>query len=489
MRRDFDPQNRMDRPTIAEIDLNTKCRDRIVPILRALQGIYQQPEVLMKIMALVEGDVVGKAAKSAGRPGMDLWQILVLACVRLGCNFTYDHLQDLAENHRSLRMMMGIGKWDEQTQFDWRRIEDNLLKLKPETILAISDEVVRAGHREIPAAACAVRGDTFVTRTNIHYPTDSSLISDGLRKLLELCSELAASQTIAGWRQHVHLSKTLRSLARGVNLAARSRCKQREEGLRESYTQLFAFADDIMTRALALLGALPDLMEMKDEHLLNEIVHFLSGTAHIADYARRRILKGEQIDSCEKIFSLFEPHTEMINRGKTPQPVEFGHKVLVVEDAAGLIVHAAVLANGTSDRDALVPTMEAVCAKLGKGLESASWDRGFHSPENQRALADMVETPCLAASGSKLHRAQMDEASDAFRAARQAHPGIESAIGALQFGNALDRCRDRTLIGYHRYVALAILGRNMLTLGKHLIARDEPGANAAHTRRLRRRAA
>ena len=143
---------------------------------------------------------------------MNYWEITVLAAARLGCNLDYDKLQDLAENHRSLRQIMGIGDWQgDEVDFDWRRIEDNLIKLRPETLKKINELIVRAGHELEPKAIESVRGDTFVVETNIHYPTESTLIGDGLRKIVPLAAELAKEQGLDGWRQHEHLLKKVRS--------------------------------------------------------------------------------------------------------------------------------------------------------------------------------------------------------------------------------------------------------------------------------------
>ena len=108
--------------------------------------------------------------------------------MRLGCNCDYDKLQNLAEERRSLRRIMGIGTWDDHDPmpWDWRRIRDNLCLVHPETLAKINERVVRVGHRLEPTAAEKVRGDTFVVKTNIHYPTDANLLADGLRKILHL---------------------------------------------------------------------------------------------------------------------------------------------------------------------------------------------------------------------------------------------------------------------------------------------------------------
>ena len=138
MRLAFDPQRRFDCPPIEKVTLNLNCRDEIIPILRALQHIYADESLRRQILALVGKDVNHLSSRKHGRRGMDYWQIAVLAAVRLGCNLDYDKLQDLAEQHRNLRLIMGVGDWEEETLFDWRRIQDNITHLRPETLEKIN---------------------------------------------------------------------------------------------------------------------------------------------------------------------------------------------------------------------------------------------------------------------------------------------------------------------------------------------------------------
>src|SRR5271165_992349 len=116
---------------------------------------------------------------------------------------------------------MGIGDWQEEVDFDWRRIEDNLIKLRPETLKKVNDLIVRAGHELEPQAIEAVRGDTFVVETNIHYPTESSLIQDGLRKVVTLASDLAAACAQPGWRQYEHLLHKVKKIVRQISRVSR----------------------------------------------------------------------------------------------------------------------------------------------------------------------------------------------------------------------------------------------------------------------------
>jgi hypothetical protein len=191
MRKTFAAQRRLDCDTVAQVELNFDCRSEIVPILRALQHIYSQPRLRDEILELVGQDVNPQSQRNRGRQGMDYWQVVVLAAVRLGCNLDYDALQDLAEQHRALRQIMGLGDWQGET-FDWRRIRENVCKLRPQTLERINQWLVGEGHPLLPEAAEAVRADSFVAETNVHYPTEASLIRDGLRKILGLGAPLAA---------------------------------------------------------------------------------------------------------------------------------------------------------------------------------------------------------------------------------------------------------------------------------------------------------
>src|SRR5271165_5578667 len=195
------PEERLDCLPIREVELNLECRDEIIPILRALRHLYADAPLRRELLTLVGKDVNGSTDRKRGRRGMNYWEIAVLAAARLGCNLDYDKLQDLAENHRSLRQIMGIGDWlADEVDFDWRRIEDNLNKLRPETLQKINALIVKAGHVLEPQAIESVRGDTFVVETNIHYPTESSVIGDGVRKIVHLATELAKEYEVEGWR-------------------------------------------------------------------------------------------------------------------------------------------------------------------------------------------------------------------------------------------------------------------------------------------------
>jgi transposase, IS5 family len=480
------PEECLDCPPVSEVNLNGNCRDEIIPLLRALQYVYADAELRRELLALIGKDVNQTTSRKLGRRGMSYWEIAVLAGVRLGCNLDYDKLQDLAENHRRLRQIMGIGDWQEEVDFDWRRIEDNLTKLRPETLKRLNDFLVRAGHALEPQAIEAVRGDTFVVETNIHYPTESSLLADGLRKVLKVAARLAGEAGLPGWRQHEHWLHKIKRLVRDVGRASRSKNRAGQARMRAGYQELLGVSAALLGRARQLAAtcqAPAQVSVLAPVNAAAELLHYVELTAQVGDTARRRVLEGETVPNEEKTFSIFEPHTELIKRGKQPVEIQFGHNVLVIEDAAGFVVDYRVVAKGVLDQDLVVPVMRKLQERFAGRIQSASFDRAFHTPENQAALAEIVATPCLATKGQERGRQQQEEGTMAFRKARRRHPGVESAIGALQSGNGLKRCRDRSQRGFERYVALGILGRNLHTLGKLLLARDQADCQAAKSKR------
>lgn len=296
--------------------------------------------------------------------------------------------------------------------------------------------------------------------------------------------ELADAFELSGWRQHEHLLKKTRRTVRAIDRISARKGPNYRKRLEKPYRKLLKTSGKIMSKARKLCQALEALgVEAASHGLLARLQTFMQRTEHVRSTAHRRVLKGESVPNNDKLFSIFEPHTQLYKRGKAGEPIQFGRLVLVFEDAAGFIVHQYLMPRDAQDEDVAVKQTQVLQQKLGGAVERLSFDRGFHTPENQLGLAKLVKHPCLPKPGSKQSKQQQETATVQFRQAQTNHPGIESAIGALQSGNGLQRCRDRTEVGFERYMALAILGRNLQTLGKLLLARDDPASHAAFSRR------
>ena len=466
MRQPFDPQLSLGQTPIDQIHLNGRSRFELIPILAGLQHLEADTPRRDQILGWVASDVLGSRSGRRGRGGMSFWQIVVLAVIRQGCNYDYAALEHAANHDELVRQFLQLGALA-GPRFAEKTIHENVSRLKPQTLERIVYLVAQQGHQLLPEAAEQIRGDSFVVQTNIHYPTDSNLLVDGIRKLTILSRRLANEAGQRGWRQSKHFHKKAKQLDRKIGRLARGRRKDREVQLQDAYGQLIDLARKITDRSLELYVAtagqtLNPLIAGQRAELLD----FTVKTDYVASLAERRVLKGESIGHGEKIFSLFETHTELINRGKRPCPIEFGHRVLVAEDKAGFIVHIEVMKTGVQDVDVLAPTIEAVQQRLNQKVKQASFDRGFWSPHNDRVLHESVELACLPRKGTP----KEEEQTSPFIQARHHHAGIESKIGALQSGNGQSRCRDRGEVGYARYIMLGALARNLQTLGRLLLA-------------------
>ena len=476
-------------PDISKIIFDLDCRHEIIPSLIGLQYIYSRPRLFNKVMKLIAEDVVTNKSVQHGAPGMDYWEILVLSSVRHGSNLDYDALHDLANNHSKLRQILGLGVMDAR-YYKRSTLQDNISAIKDTTVIKISDLIVGEGHKTRPTAIEAVRGDSFVVQTNIHYPTDANLILDGIKKVLSYVFSLANILSIVGWRQHKHWYKKAKRINRKIQRIANSKHKSRETKLKSLYKELLDLALEIIKRCNDTIDRAKELSKGRSRSikcmvicsLISELESCIKFTERQCDHAYRRIFFDETIPHKEKVFSLFESHTELIKRGKVPNPIEFGHRVLVIQDKAGFIIKRYIM-DHTTDEKVLITIMKELQESYGGKIKSASFDKGFYTPDNRIELEKLVILACLPKKGRLSQADKEREWSSKFLRARSRHAGIESCIHALGSGNGLALCRDKDKEGYQRYVALGIMARNLQVLGTILLAkakkRQHRYANAA----------
>jgi len=183
------------------------------------------------------------------------------------------------------------------------------------------------------------------------------------------------------------------------------------------------------------------------------------------DQIRRRVLEGDTIAHQEKVFSIFEAHTEWISKGKAGVPQELGLGVCVLEDQYGFILHHRVMEQ-EKDVDIAV-SMVAEAQRRFPALAVCSFDKGFYSPANRSDLGVLLEEAVLPKKGKLSRHDKQIEYSEPFVESRRKHAAVESAINALE-NHGLDRCLDHGLNGFKRYIALAMLARNLQKLGSLL---------------------
>ena len=187
------------------------------------------------------------------------------------------------------------------------------------------------------------------------------------------------------------------------------------------------------------------------------------------DQVRRRVIDGEKIPHDEKVFSIFEEHTEWISKGKAGVPQQLGIRVCIVRDQFGFILQHKVMENTTDDKVAVSIIFDA--KQKFKNIKSCSFDKGFHSPTNQKELAKILDTVILPFKGRLSEKRKTIEYSDEFLEARKKHSAVESSIGALQ-NHGLKKCPDHGIHGFKKYVSMGMLAMNLQILG-HAIQQKE----------------
>ncbi len=482
MREIIQPQLALGVLDIAAIHLDPRSRDDIPRLLRGLQYIYLQPQVREEVFTILRDvvplDAEGKPVSvDTGRPGMSQWQILVLGVLRLGLNADYDRIQELANHHRTIRQMLGHGDFADDQSWGVQTLKDNLRLFTPELLERINAVVVKAGHalvKKSPGEGIAVRSDSFVVETDVHYPTDTHLLYDAVRKVIQTSAALCEDAGLSDWRQHAYNVRCLKKAYRLTQQVKRSRAKDetkraaREVDIRQAHEAYLALAETFLARAQVTRITLIEVYQCPMAWF-TALDDYVARARRQIDQVRRRVLQGERIPHAEKVFSLFEPHTEWITKGKAGVPVELGLRVLVSEDQYGFILSHRVMQGETDDQVAIPLVTEL--AQRFPNLRSVSLDKGFHSPANQKHLAELVPFPVLPKKGKCNATEAQREADPEFRSLRRRHSAVESAINALE-AHGLGRCPDHGLDGFRRYVALALVGRNLHRLGAFLLAAE-----------------
>ena len=220
-----------------------------------------------------------------------------------------------------------------------------------------------------------------------------------------------------------------------------------------------------------LIRAMNTVDELGAENplLSSKINSYISHAEIQIDQIYRRIFMNEKIPHGEKVFSVFEPHTEWISKGKKKTPVEFGLKVCIIQDQFQFILHHQVMQNITDSKIAVSIVKET--KSRFPNLRSISYDKGFHSPDNQIKLKKIVDVAVLPKKGKLSKNDKERESDPEFKRLRKMHSAVESGINALEV-HGLDRCPDHGIDGFKRYVALGVLAYNIHRFGALLMKQD-----------------
>ena len=469
MRKVIENQLKIGQTDIPNIQIDLCCRDEIPQLLLGLQYIFSHRPVRDEVFKILKKINPKEVAADKGRPGMDLWKILVLGTLRLNCNWDFDKLHNIANEHKTVREFLGHTIFEFDQRYGLQTIKDNISLLTPQLLDEINQVVVRAGHAAVrkndEKLVLKGRCDSFVLETDVHYPTDINLLLDAFRKIVFLIGALCDDLGITEWRQYRYIFRKIkkqfnyvRRLRHSKNQKAKTQNAQLIIDAHLAYVDMIELYVQRAQKSIAILNEMGTGSVARIMTIENYVAH----AQRQIDQIRRRVIDGETIPHSEKVFSIFEEHTEWISKGKAGVPQELGLGVCILEDQYGFILHHQVMEK-QKDVDIAV-TMVAEAKRKFPALSCCSFDKGFYSQSNKQEVQGLLDDAVLPKKGKLSQSDRQIEFSKEFIEARHKHAAVESAINALE-NHGLDRCRDNGIIGFKRYVALAVLARNIQILG------------------------
>jgi len=469
MRKRFEQQLTIGSLPIGETKITTKRRSSKLPELcAAMKKIFISPEWNERVFKILEEKIIA-GKKRTGRPGMYLWQIFVLAQVRLLQNTSYDDLHHIANNDHLIRQIMGVerGFGYERHEFGYQNIVDNVSLLDDETVRELNQVILEFGHevfKKKEEEALRLKTDSFVVESNVHFPTDYNLLWDSARKCLDMVGKFQEKYPwISGWRKKGDWYRQLKNSMRAVGKASSSGGKGKEQRVKRAVRYYLSKARVLQDK---LKNSKLPIMDEMDALLLHNLFRYMEFLDKFIDLLDRRILQGEQIPHEEKIFSIFEEYTEWIKKGKLRPNVELGKKLAITTDQYNLIVDYRVMEN-QSDSEMVQPIAEELASRYD--IRSWSFDKGYWHRENKALLESHVEKVIMPKKGKCNKLEQDEEGHRSFKLLRNKHSAVESNINKLEH-RGLDRCPDRGYDHFKRYVGLAVAAYNLRRIGQELIA-------------------
>ena len=477
MRQRFEQQMNLRTVAIADVKFSLKSRDELPAVLMALQYIFVTAELNAKVFSLLEKKICS-GKKKTGRKGMDLWHILVLAVVRQACGTNWDTLETWSNHHELVRRVMGVHATafieEEKIEFSYQTILDNVSLIDEGLLQDINLLVVEAGHKLVKKKeeVFKLKTDSYAVETNIHFPTDLNLLWDSLRKCLDMIEKLLEITDVKGWRKIKSIRKNLKRVFRATSQQVfkgknEQQKKQSVKGYLLEARQLKERVDEVIKN--------PPLSSGNEKKILLIIMmleHYKGYVTKFTNQIARRLIKGETIAAEEKVYSIFEEHTEWISKGKLNKKVELGHLILITTDQHHFIVDYKIM-EGEKDAAQIKPLQQRLETRFsGATIYSHSFDKGFYSKDNLEALQGSGIGQVILPKKGKLNKEEKErEHTKEFKKLRHAHSAVESNINMLEH-HGLNRCLDKGLHGFKRCVGLSVLAYNLHLLGNALLIKE-----------------
>jgi IS5 family transposase len=426
-------------------------------------------------------DALGKRhpkSKSRGRQGVAAEVVLRLLILKHIRNWSYAVVEREVRANLVYRdfTRVGAGKApDAKTMGRWG--------------VALGGDVIKQIHARMVALAQShgltegrrMRVDTTVVETNIHYPTDSSLLGDGVRVLIRNMKKITKIVGEAGAK--------LRDRSRSVKLrmldiarAARSKAKQGQEKLKRAYQQLLNSTSRVVGQAKRFSKEIAEgvkrsmdvVKQLGLEGLRQEIDAMVPRVKQVMKQTRARILRGDT-RSDGKLVSLFEPATEIIRKGKAGKPTEFGKMVKLQEAENQIVIDYEVYAQRPNDADLLIAAVETHQAKLGRTPRLVAADAAFYSAKNEAAaIAKGVKRVCIPNRSTKSAERKREQKKPWFRSGQKWRTGCEGRISVIKRRHGLNRSRYKGDAGMQRWVGLGVIADNLINIGRAMAKQSVP---------------
>jgi transposase, IS5 family len=425
-----------------------------------------------KVQLAMRHDLLKADSQAAwnGRRALPLVVTGCLAVVRRMMGWSYRVLAEQVNVSAGWRWVCQLY---DQPLPNFRTIRDREALLKPKTVRLIQAKVVHLGQAVGVTTGTRLRVDSSVTESDIHYPTDSSLLNDAARvlsRLVRQAREVLHPQTRDDkvWFRDRH--RQARRLARQIGQLTRKGRKNTEKTSPKLYRQLLQVVAALVTQVAYIQPRLARLTSLAALGLQEMFSTYLPLVQRVMVQTEQRVLHGQTVAASDKVVSLFEPHTAIICRGKAkPKDTEFGHKIWYAEVDGGLISEYRILTGNPPDAQQLLTSLKAHRHLFGKAPHELSGDRGIYSPDNEcQARALGVRRVSLPKPGFKTKRRHRRERQTWFRAAQRFRNGIEGRISHLRRARGLNRCLNHGLLGLERWIGWGVIANNIAVIVMNL---------------------
>jgi IS5 family transposase len=406
------------------------------------------------IAELAWQDIVEGRSHQTGAPGLAAMAVVKAAVLQKVLGASYERLAFHLADSGSCRRFLGLGPFDAAPSAS--ALQDNVSRLRPRTWESINRVLIKWAQEVGIENGRKMRFDSTGVETDIHRPTDSSLLGDLVRVICRSIKKAGLPKSmICRDRRRV-----ARKLVLGI-INAKS-AKHRKSLYRKLLRQCQGLYQQVLDIAIRLDGSWPDLKEQLD--------HWLDLLQKVIEQTRQRVLLGRKVPSPEKIVSVFETHADILVKDR--RDTVFGHKVCLAGGASCLITDCTI-EDGNPPDSLLAPKMIVRHKGIyGKAPRQAALDGGFASQSNLKAIkAYGVNDVCFHKKRG-MRIGDMVKSSWVFRQLKNFRAGIEGCISALKRVFGLDRCNWRGRQGFHAYVWTSIISYNLAVLARHCIDRN-----------------